>query len=393
MFSLLPNSLSYIGFILVTCTLYWLAPPRMRTPLLVLFGVVFYAQVGLSYFLLFLALMACTYAAGMVLSKRKSPFLLSLSILSLLLVLSFFKYIRIVTDWITLPPALATQLGGLLLPLGISFFTFEFIHYLVDIYRGKIAKSETLPFLGYAFFFPSRLAGPIKRYEDFSQQLAAVAWKNEYLYWGVLFLVFGYAQKIIIADSLIPFTEALRTPETLGALRTLTGLYAYSVHIYADFMGLTNIAIGTGLLYGITLPPNFDYPYLSTSIAVFWRRWHMSLSNWIRDYVYIPLGGSRVGIVRLYVNLVIVMLAVGIWHGATANFPVWGLYMGLGMVVQRVWSVTLGKRIPDTVWKKVIGIVLTFHFVTLGWAFFLTGSLQESLHIFGNLFAPLLRVL
>ena len=377
---MLPNSLAYIGFVMIACAIYWMLPLRCRVPSLILFGLLYYAQASIFYLALIVVLSSITYVAGLLIAKYRSRSLLILSISTLLLILAFFKYARVIDA--------STFFISIALPLGISFFTFEFVHYLADVYTGKIAHASPLSFFSFAFFFPSLVSGPIKRYEHFSEQLPVVRIQAHEVLWALCFLLLGYFQKIIIADPLIPFTKAVQHPAGLsGAYQAMIGLYAYSIRIYADFAGLSNIAIGTALLFGIRLPKNFSYPYLSTSIAVFWRRWHMSLSNWIRDYVYIPLGGSRVSLARNCLNLLLVMTLVGMWHGSTLNFAVWGLYQGFGMALHRVWSSTIGKRIPAAWWTKAIGIIVTFHFVTLGWAFFLTGSLHDSLVLLRVLFS------
>jgi alginate O-acetyltransferase complex protein AlgI len=386
---MLPNSLAYVGFVLAASAVYWALPLRFRVPSLILFGFLFYAQTSLFYLAFFVLLSFATYGCGILLSRFRSRSMFAASVVLLLGILAFFKYAQVFPGVFSVPAETSAFLLTIALPLGISFFTFEFIHYLVDVYQKKIEHPTPLSFFSFTFFFPSLVSGPIKRYEHFSAQLPVVRLQSNELFWAVCFLLLGYFQKILVADPLISFTKAVAHPSDLAsAHQAIVGLYAYSIRIYADFAGLTNIAIGTALLFGIRLPKNFSYPYLSSSIAIFWRRWHISLSNWIRDYVYIPLGGNRVSLWRNCFNLLLVMTLVGMWHGPTLNFAVWGLYHGVGMAVHRVWSVSIGKLIPSNWFTKILGIIITFHFVTFGWAFFLTGSLQDSILLIKILFSP-----
>ena len=367
------NSALYIAFLLFGVGIYWVAPVRFRKSILLLLSVLFYAYYSVGNLVLLLLITAFTYAAAQLLLKLKRLRTLLFSVAVLVLGLCAFKYLSQI-------PLASLRAFDLVMPLGMSYFTFEFISLLTDIYRGSIKSCSFSNICTYGLFFPARSAGPIKRFDHFVAQLSTPKMEPKYLYYGLLFLLMGYAQKIIIADPLVPFTNALQDPANFtSAFDGLVHLYAYSIRIYADFAGLSNIAIGSALLFGIVIPKNFESPYLQANIAMFWRKWHMSLSDWARDYIYIPLGGNRASLMRSLFNLVAVMFIIGIWHGSTSNFAVWGLWHGAGLVVHRLWTLS-GLRM-----NKLLGIFITFHFVTLGWAFFVTSSFATSIDILRTL--------
>ena len=380
-FSPMPfNSTLYLIFLAITVCLYWIVPERWRIFALIVFGVFFYAYAGLTYLLLLGVVGGVTYFVSLLIERDRERWKLLFGLCLLALILTFFKYAGAAAELL--------KMGGwnVVLPLGISFYTFELIHYLIDVYRGNIRQSNFKDFLAFLFFFPTRVSGPIRRFPAFTSQLKDIRFKPEYLLYGVGLLVLGYAQKIIIADPLIPFTQELQDPTMLSALEVLARLYAYSIRIYADFGGLTNIAMGSALLFGILVPRNFNYPYLRPSLSLFWRSWHMSLSNLVRDYLYIPLGGNRKGEIRTAINLLAVMLIIGIWHGSSLNFAVWGLWHGVGLIWNRWWRLTVGRSVPSNWFTYTLGVIVTFHFVTIGWALFVTDSLGDSLILFYKLF-------
>lgn len=374
------NSALYIVCLLTGCAVFWLMPLRFRACFLLSLSVLFFLYAGVLHLAIALLLTLHTYVVARSLIQKPRRMLLAYGIAVLVLALLFWK----------LPMAVQSSfgiLGTVALPLGISYFTFECIHILADTYRGAITELPFFDMLSCTLFFPTRGGGPIKRFRRFADQLHSPTPEARYFWYGAGFLLLGFAQKIIIADPLAPFTRELQSLSAVhGSVETLVHLYAYSVFIYADFAGLSNIAIGSALLFGIVVPKNFAYPYLQPSIALFWRRWHMSLSDWVRDYIYIPLGGNRVGMPRMLVNLIIPMLIIGAWHGLTANFLAWGLYHGIGLAIHRVWSKSVKLPAVHPLLARAVGIILTFHFVTLGWIFFATDSLSGSLRLLHMLF-------
>jgi alginate O-acetyltransferase complex protein AlgI len=292
------------------------------------------------------------------------------------LVLGAFKY------WNFLTGALALPLGhnpfhwaGAFLPLGVSFYTFEFIHYAADRYTGKAERGRLSEYLAFIFFFPTMVAGPIKRYENFVPCLRnpsrdwAADWNR-----GVTRILVGLVKKFAVADVLTSLTDHLNRSDIAQADRRvlLVWLFAYGWKIYFDFSAYSDIAIGSARLFGIRVPENFDWPYFRTNIAEFWRHWHISLYRWLVDYVYVPLGGSRVNAPRVHVNILVTMLISGFWHGAGWGFIMWGLWHGVLLVIHRVWlRLRKGARTtPAGPAARFGGWLLTYVAVNLGWGFF-----------------------
>ncbi len=273
------------------------------------------------------------------------------------------------------------------LPLGISFFTFEFLHYAWDRYRGKTETGTLGEYMAFILFFPTMVAGPIKRYQDFLPKLRAVS--SEWLVdWhrGITRILTGLVKKFAIADLLTAYTNHLNIADISVANRAILPLWllAYGLKIYTDFSAYSDIAIGSARLFGIRVPENFDWPYLQTNITDFWRQWHMSLSSWLLDYIYIPLGGSRVSVPRICVNLLVTMFISGLWHGAGYNFILWGLLHGFMLAVHRWWR-HRPDAIPST--SRVVHFgcgLFTFVCVNLAWAFFCM-DLRTALFFFTKL--------
>jgi alginate O-acetyltransferase complex protein AlgI len=262
---------------------------------------------------------------------------------------------------------------GAFLPLGISFFTFEFIHYAVDRYRGTAERGKFGDYLAFILFFPTMVAGPIKRYQDFGPKLAnpSRAWAEDWEL-GITRILVGLAKKFAIADLLTAFTNHLNATDIAQAQRWVLPLWllAYAFKIYFDFSAYSDIAIGSARLFGIKVPENFDWPYIHTNIAEFWAHWHISLTRWLTDYVFIPLGGSRTTQPRVYLNVLVTMAVSGLWHGAGLNFVVWGLWHGLLLTTHRLWKTWRGPDARPTLLGAATGWALTFGSVVLGWAFF-----------------------
>jgi D-alanyl-lipoteichoic acid acyltransferase DltB (MBOAT superfamily) len=264
---------------------------------------------------------------------------------------------------------------SIILPVGISFFTFQTISYTVDIYRHKVNPVKSIIDFGfYVSFFPQLVAGPIVRAAEFIPQLYQKysLTKREFGY--ALFLILnGMIKKVVISDYIsINFVDRVfTTPLSYSGFENLLATYGYSVQIYCDFSGYTDMAIGVALLLGFRLPINFNSPYKAVSITDFWHRWHISLSSWLRDYLYIPLGGSRKGTVRTYVNLLVTMLLGGLWHGANIRFVIWGAIHGVSLAIHKIWLEIFPSTVrPTPFWKRGLAALFTFHIVCLSWVFF-----------------------
>jgi len=264
--------------------------------------------------------------------------------------------------------------AGAFLPLGISFFTFEFIHYAVDRYRGTAPAGKLGQYMAFILFFPTMVAGPIKRYQDFVPKLAQPqkAWALDWDI-GMTRILAGLAKKFCLADLMTAFTQHLNHADLAVASRWVlpVWLLAYGMQIYFDFSAYSDIAIGSARLFGLRVPENFDWPYVRTNITEFWRHWHMSLYQWLVDYVFIPLGGSRTAPPRVYLNVLITMLLSGLWHGAGLNFLVWGLWHGVLLVGHRAWVRVRRPHVaPSSRLRKLLAWAFTFVLVNAGWAFF-----------------------
>ncbi len=321
---------------------------------------------------------------------KKGSVLCLVGIAQAVLFLVVFKYWNFLAGLVwpgTTPSPLSWEHA--FLPLGISFFTFEFIHYAVDRYRGTTEPGRFRDYFAFILFFPTMVAGPIKRYQDFLPNLLNPSreWASDWSR-GITRILVGLVKKFVIADTLTAFTDHLNRTDIGLAHRwvLLIWILAYGIHIYFDFSGYSDIAIGSARLFGIKVKENFNWPYFRTNIAEFWSCWHMSLYRWLIDYIFIPLGGSRVRPALVYRNVLLTMLISGIWHGAGLNFLAWGLWHGLLLSAHRLWVGWRGPEIrPATGMVKFLSWALTFSMVNLGWAFFCM-DISTALFFFQRLF-------
>ena len=379
--------------LLVFAGYWWVVPSSWRGAFLLIASMGYFTYNYPPYALLLGTLTVIVYAIGNLiwaLQKRDAPktqikFTLGVGLLLCAGVLFFFKYSRMFalsynSALRSLEIGQSMDVPSFLVPLGISFFTFEFIHYLVDLYLGKVPNKPSLLDFGlFAFFFPSLVSGPVKRFQLFQQQGREIGkFQAVYLADGLTRIVQGLAKKLIVADSADLLTGALSHPAQAGRVELWIAMYAYAVKIYYDFSGYTDIAIGCAQLLGYRLPENFNRPYRQANLQKFWNNWHMSLSSWIRDYLYIPLGGSRVSKGRAIFNLTLVMAICGLWHGANWNFVVWGLWNGLGLAGLQIYRMVV-KPLPDSRPVRWFGTALTIQFVCFGWVFFAAPGLPEAL--------------
>ncbi len=386
------SSLTYPLFLALCVAAWWLLPRRARPWLLVATGVAFYVYYAPESALLVGALAVAVWLLGRFTPRSRLAFATGLALP--LLALAYFKYAGMLTSSASWAASRAgfriPTVEGLFLPLAISFFTFEYVHYIVDRRKRMIPDRPASHFFAFAFFFPTMVAGPIKRFERFDEQLEAPSLSPDQAWRAVLRIAVGAAKKIVLADSLAVFVQPLLDRQSLAELSPrviVIGLVAYSLRIYWDFSGYSDIAIGSARLFGLSVPENFDWPYLRTSIASFWRHWHMSLQTWIADYVYRPLGGSRRGFGRAVLNTLAAMSISGLWHGAEWHYVFWGLYHGILLVLYRIWRVFLRPRtlgmlddspsVAGRGWQRMRWLragasgLLTFSLVTLGWGLFI----------------------
>lgn len=311
-----------------------------------------------------------------------------LSILISLSILGYFKYANFfLWNWNQMVEGNFQPLD-VILPVGISFYTFQSISYVVDVYKKRISPSRNwLDYLFFLSFFPALVAGPIVRADYFLPQLEKNRRASTEEIWGGLWLIIvGVIKKALIADYISQYNDLIFDEPTIyTGVQALMGVLGYTMQIYCDFSGYSDMAIGLALMMGFKLGINFDSPYQSCNLTEFWRRWHISLSSWLRDYVYIPLGGNRKGVMRTYLNNFLTMLTGGLWHGAAWKFVFWGAMHGVGLIIHKASKPWL-SRIPDNFLTKFIFWAITFVYVSLLWVFFRAASFSDSLLIIQNIF-------
>ena len=395
------NSFAFIGFFAAVAVVYYALPYRFRWMLLLVASLYFYSTFQSRYVLLLLFVTLVAYATGLGLASIRAAWrkgLLAIGIVAELSVLAAYKYADfsigllqagfagLGLDPITLPRL------DLLLPVGLSFYTFSAISYMIDVARGTITPERHLGRLAlYVAFFPKLLAGPIERAGSFLKQLTGpISFDAVLVAGGLQLMLLGLFKKVVIADRLAEFVDpAFANPALQSPVTVLIAVYFYAFQIYCDFSGYSDIAIGAAAVLGIRLMENFRRPYFSTSVSEFWgRRWHISLMQWFRDYLYIPLGGNRVAKPRWYLNLMIVFLVSGLWHGANLTFVVWGALNG---AYQVVYVTTAGirdaaaRRLPGALWT-ILSVLLTFHLILFAWIFFRADSLTKAWAVITRIF-------
>ena len=399
---LLFNSAFFLGFFLIFYTVYVAVRDKkfdyFRKIYLIVFSLYFYYLAGgdtmeinlfgfsfqLNYFILLVVCAVVTHwlANRMYYTEKRSTqkALLTIIIVANLLMLAYFKYTNFFIQNLNALLDGDFALHNIILPIGISFFVFEAISYGVDLYRKEMKPADSmLDFCFYITFFPKLVAGPIIRAKDFLPQMHKKLHLTKQEASTAFFLILiGLIKKAIISDYIsINFVDRVfDSPLSYTAFENLMAVYGYTLQIYCDFSGYSDIAIGLSLLMGFTIPPNFLTPYKSQSITEFWRRWHISLSSWLRDYLYISLGGNRKGKIRTYVNLFLTMLIGGLWHGASWKFVIWGGLHGAILVVERFFKQFI--KVPDNRFTRIVCILLTFHFVAFCWIFFRADSFESA---------------
>ena len=368
-----------------------------RNLYLTLFSLFFYYKTGGIYFLLIILMSLTDYTISLFLTTTKEQkhrkWLVTTSVVFDLGVLCYFKYTGLLGEMLSALTDGNISFGDIFLPVGISFFTFQSLSYVIDVYRGDIEPAKSWSdYLFYLCFFPQLVAGPIVRAKDFLPQIHQPTLVTRQMMGRALFLILiGLIKKAVISDYIsINYVDRIfDAPLLYSGFENLMGVYGYALQIYCDFSGYSDMAIGIALLLGFRFPTNFDLPYRSATITEFWRRWHISLSSWLRDYLYIPLGGNRKGRRRTYINLMLTMLLGGLWHGASGRFVLWGALHGCGLaahkwMMSRTSSPAFGKDM--SLWRRVLGVIFTFNFVCLGWILFRADSLSTVGEILSQIF-------
>jgi D-alanyl-lipoteichoic acid acyltransferase DltB (MBOAT superfamily) len=378
------TTFNFLGFLVVVLALFYILPRPLRRYLLLAASLFFYMAWKARFVTLILGLITIDYLAALwIVHKegRQRRMALLVSLCANIGLLGYFKYTNFLRDTFSMQPL------DIILPLGISFHTFQSISYVIDVYRGEQpAIKSYIDYALFVAFFPQLVAGPIVRAKEFFADY--FNWRpptGEEWQRGFAMILTGYVKKLIFADQFAMVADRYYTnPQAMpGVLPAWSATVAFALQIFFDFSGYTDIAIGVALLFGFHFPENFRRPYLSASVTEFWRRWHMTLSGWLRDYIYISLGGNRRGKIRTYANLMMTMLIGGLWHGASWNFVIWGGYQGAALAIERmVWG-----REEKQGLVRIPLAVLTFGIVCVGWVFFRAKTFAAAAFVIGQMFS------
>ena len=370
-------------FLPVFLILYFIVPKKYKNLVLLIFSFIFYFYGEPKYILLMIIEVLFAYFMTLSLEKNKSKSLLTVIVSFHLLLLCIFKYFNFIISNINSVFSSNITLLNIVLPIGISFYTFQIISYEVDVYRGKVKASKNLiEFMTYVFLFPQLIAGPIVRYESVNKELKTRKVTFEDFSSGVNRFIIGLFKKVVIANNIGELCNILVGSTEVSVLLYWVLGISYMLQIYFDFSGYSDIAIGIGKMIGFKFPENFNYPYIADSVTNFWRRWHMTLSSWFKDYVYIPLGGNRVSTLKHIRNIFIVWMLTGLWHGASWNFIIWGLYFGIILIIEKYFLNKLLEKLP-----KVIRVIYTSFIVMISFIIFSSEDLGSALTIIKGLFS------
>lgn len=379
------SSIEFIYYFLpLVLLIYFVVPKKYKNLCLLVFSLLFYSFGEPIYILLMLFSSVVDYVNGLLVEKNRgnkwSKVFLIVSIVINVGLLAVFKYLGFIVESMNDLFNLSIQSVELALPIGISFYTFQTMSYTIDVYRGEVkAQKNFISFACYVSLFPQLIAGPIVRYKDIAKQIDTRVESKKLFSEGVERFIYGLGKKVLIANNIGLIAEqALAANQTVG----LTWIYAiaFGLQIYFDFSGYSDMAIGLGRMFGFEFKENFNYPYISKSITEFWRRWHMSLGGWFRDYLYVPLGGNRVGLGRLILNIMIVWMITGLWHGAAFNFVIWGLYFGVLLLIEKLFLQKYLSRVGFLSHIYVIVIVL------ISWVIFTSTDISMFTSLIQGLF-------
>ena len=378
------SSISFLFFFLTAIiALYYAVPYKLKNTVLLLFSLFFYAWGGVKYAGIMLIAITLGYIFGLLIEKYRerkiAKVFVGLAVACIISFMLYFKYMDFFIDNFNKLLGTEIPLLKIVLPIGISFYTFQIISYVVDVYRGEKAQKNPINLAAYVAMFPQLIAGPIVRYHDVALELEQRTHSFDNIGEGVRRFVIGLAKKVLIANSMYDLSEIIYAAEEKTVL--MYWIYAISValYIYFDFSGYSDMAIGLGKVFGFHFLENFNYPYISKSATEFWRRWHMSLGSWFRDYLYIPLGGNRVPKWRHVINIFAVWLFTGFWHGASWNFILWGVFFGVLLLIEKFWLLkALNKsRVLSRVYILLAALLsfVVFQIPTLGEAFSYIGGM------------------
>jgi alginate O-acetyltransferase complex protein AlgI len=385
------SSLSFLYiFLPIVLFLYYISDNKFKNTILLLASLFFYGYGGFKYLLLMIFSILINYSFGILVDKYRCnkifiKYILVLSAFSNLVILAYYKYMNFFIENINYLFNLDINITKIIMPIGISFYTFQGLSYVIDVYRkdGRVQKNPLNVAL-YISLFPQLIAGPIVRYETVDGQISNRSVDLDKFLLGIKRFILGLAKKVLIANTFARIADdifALKL-ENINSGVAWIGILAYTIQIYFDFSGYSDMAIGLGKMFGFDFLENFNYPYISKSITEFWRRWHMSLGTWFRDYVYIPLGGNRVTVLRHIINTLIVWLLTGIWHGASWNYIVWGVYFGVIILLEKYAYGKYIEKLPIVI-QHSYALIL----IVVGWVFFRSDDLNNALKYINIMFS------
>lgn len=378
-------------FLPLIIAVYFFTPKKRKNLILLISSLFFYTYGEKALVLVMITSTIIDFKCGLLIEEGKKKLGLRLSLFSNLLTLGFFKYFNFgvdnlkgVFDFFTIGTYYFEVLPTIILPMGISFYVFQTMSYTIDVYYGRVkANRNFIDFATYVTFFPQLVAGPIVRYQDIYKKLLDRTVTPANFAKGIERFIIGLSKKMLIANNCGSLADSIYNSQVvdISTPNAWLGVLAYTLQIYFDFSGYSDMAIGLAKMFGFDIPENFNYPYISRNIREFWRRWHISLSSWFRDYLYIPLGGNQKGEYRNYLNLIIVFFITGLWHGAAWNFIVWGLFHGFFILIERLF---LGKLL-EKIWNPVRHCY-TLSVVLIGWVLFRVDNFTDAIQYYKKLF-------
>ena len=379
------SSITFLYYFLpLTILLYFLLPEKFRNGLLLIMSLFFYFYGEPRY--IFVLILSCiiNYYFGKFLEKKSGTQRKYLLILNLLLnfsVLFYFKYFNFFLDNVNVILGTNFSWTSIIMPIGISFFTFQASSYIIDIYRGDVKSAKNIfQFATYLSLFPQLIAGPIVRYQTIEEEIKSRKINYQEFYQGIKRFIIGLSKKVLFANVLGELSKSMMSLSSSTFLSSWLEVIANSFQIYYDFSSYSDMAIGLGLMFGFHFLENFNYPFISKSISEFWRRWHISLSTWFKDYVYTPLGGSKVKPLRRYINIFIVWMVTGLWHGASWNFVLWGLYFAIFLMIEKSFLLKYLEK------NKFVAHLYTIIFILISFIFFFETNLNELIMMLKNVF-------
>lgn len=383
------SSISFIYvFLPAVCFLYLITRKELHNPILLIASIIFYAWGEPRYLAIMLVTIMVNYLGALLIEKYplKKKLTLTLTIAANLGFLIYFKYFNFILGNINALLHTNIDFIKVVMPIGISFYTFQAMSYLIDVYRGECkAQKDIYKLALYICLFPQLIAGPIVKYHDVAEQIDSREVNFEKVDIGVKRFIIGLAKKMLLANTMGAIADKIfvQAPDTFTPLVAWIGSFAYSLQLFYDFSGYSDMAIGLGLIFGFRFMENFNYPYISKSITEFWRRWHISLSTWFRQYVYIPLGGNKISPNRTYINLAVVFFLTGLWHGASWNFIFWGLWNGFFIILEKM---TGWHKETDKPFINFLKHIYTIFIFVLGWVMFRADNMHYAAIYLKNMF-------